>query len=33
MGQHEDARRKLRRRAVLRYDKQQLFNNLKTKES
>ena len=30
MGQHEDARRKLRKRAALRYDKQQLFNNLKT---
>ncbi len=30
MGQHEEAREKLRKRAVLRYDKQQLFNNLKT---
>ena len=33
MGQHEDAQRRLQRRAALRYDKQLLFNNLKTKES
>ena len=33
MGQHEDAQRRLQRRATLRYDKQLLFNNLKTKES
>ena len=30
MGQHEEVSRKLRKRAALRYDKQLLFNNLKT---